>query len=70
MKNNKAECILLSPKEYTDLINELNDARLLALANERLQHLDHSTLISQDEIYKKLNIEDKDLNDYDQVEIE
>ena len=70
MKNNKAECILLSPKEYTDLINELNDARLLALANECLQHLDHSTLISQDEIYKKLNIEDKDLNDYDQVEIE
>ena len=70
MKNNKAECILLSPKEYTDLINELNDARLLALANEHLQHLDHSTLISQDEIYKKLNIEDKDLNDYDQVEIE
>lgn len=70
MKNNTAECVLLSPKEYTDLIDELNDARLLVIANERLQNFDSSTLISQDEVYKRFGIKQEDLDDYDQVEIE
>ena len=29
MKNNMAECVLLSPEEYVRLMDELNDARLL-----------------------------------------
>ena len=36
MKNNAAECVLLSPEEYISLIDEVNDARLLALASERM----------------------------------
>ncbi len=34
MKNNVAECVLLSPDEYVRLMDEVNDARLLNLANE------------------------------------
>ena len=70
MKNNTAECVLLSPKEYTDLIDELNDAHLLVIANQRLQNLDSFDLISQDEVYKRLGIKEEDLDDYDQVEFE
>ncbi len=68
MKNNTAKCVLLSPKEYTDLIDELNDAHLLVIAKQRLQNLDSSDLISQDEVYKRLGIKEEDLDDYDQVE--
>ena len=70
MKNNTDECVLLSPKEYTDLIDELNDAHLLVIASQRLQNLDSSDLISQDEVYKRLGIKEEDLDDYDQVEFE
>lgn len=70
MKNNTAECVLLSPKEYVDLIDELNDVRLLVSANERLQKQDSTKLLSQDEVYKRLNINEDELVDFDQVEIE
>ena len=70
MKNNTAKCVLLSPKEYTDLIDELNDVHLLVIANQRLQNFDSSNLIWQDEVYKRLGIKEEDLDDYDQVEFE
>ena len=31
MKNNAAECVLLSPDEYVRIMDELNDARLVAI---------------------------------------
>ncbi len=70
MKNNTAECVLLSPQEYADLIDELNDARLLAIAYERLGNFDPSKLMTQDEVNKNLGIKDEDLEDYDMVEFE
>ena len=48
MKNNTAECVLLSPEEYVRLMDELNDARLLAVASERMAHYDPSKLISEE----------------------
>lgn len=38
MKNNIAEYVLLAPDEYIRLINEVNDARLLTTAVERMSH--------------------------------
>ena len=35
MKNNVAEWVLISPDEYVRLMDELNDARLLAVASFR-----------------------------------
>ena len=40
MKNNAAECVLLSPEEYMSLIDEVNDARLLTMASERMAKAD------------------------------
>ena len=56
MKNNAAECVLLSPEEYVRLMDELNDARLYALAAERLNGLDMETTLSEEEVLDKLGI--------------
>lgn len=70
MKNNAAECVLLSPDEYVRIMDELNDARLLALASERMAHFDSTTVISEEEMNQRLGVSEDDLAGYDEVEIE
>ena len=70
MKNNTAECVLLSPEEYVRLIDELNDARLLALANERLAKTDPASFISEEEMEERLGVRAEDLAGFDEVDIE
>ena len=70
MKNNTAECVLLSPEEYVRLMDELNDARLLAVASERMAHYDPSKLISEEEMNCRLGVTEYDLKDFESVEIE
>jgi PHD/YefM family antitoxin component YafN of YafNO toxin-antitoxin module len=70
MKNNSAECVLLSPDEYVRLMDEVNDARLLAVASERMAHFDPATLISEEEMNRRLGINEKDLADFEEVDIE
>lgn len=70
MKNNAAECVLLSPEEYVRLIDELNDARLLALANERLAKMDPASFISEEEMEERLGVRAEDLAGFDEVDIE
>ena len=53
MKDNLAECVLLSPEEYLRMVDELNDARLLALAMERMERYDLSKAISQEALCQK-----------------
>ena len=38
MKNNTPECVLMSPEEYLSLMEEVEDAKLLRLAESRLQN--------------------------------
>ncbi len=70
MKNNAAECVLLSPDEYVQLMDELNDARLLAVASERMEHFNPSALIPEEEMKHRLGITEDDLADFDEVELE
>ena len=70
MQNNTAECGLLSPDESVRLLDDLNDARLLAVASERMAHFDPSTLISEEEMNRRLGVTDDDLAGFDEVEIE
>jgi PHD/YefM family antitoxin component YafN of YafNO toxin-antitoxin module len=70
MKNNTAECVLLAPDEYVRLMDEVNDARLLTMATERMAHYTPATVISGDEMNRRLGITDEDLAGYDEVEIE
>ena len=70
MKNNTAECVLLSPEEYVRLMDEVNDAHLLALAMERMSNYDKSKLISQEELMKELGISEEDISSAAEVDIE
>ena len=70
MKNNAAECVPLSPDEYVCLMDELNDARLLAVASERMAHFDPTSLISEEEMNRRLGVTEDDLAGIDEVEIE
>jgi PHD/YefM family antitoxin component YafN of YafNO toxin-antitoxin module len=70
MKNNTAECVLLSPDEYVQLMDEVNDARLLTIATERMSHFNSSTIISSEEMDQRLGITDNDLMGYEEVEFE
>ena len=70
MKNNAPECVLLSPEEYLRLIDEVNDAKLAALAAQRMQHFDADKATPSEEVYQKYGISDADLADFDEVEFE
>ena len=64
MKNNTAECVLLSPEEYVRLMDEVNDAR------ERMVHYDPATVISESEMNRRMGITAENLADFDEVDIE
>ena len=51
-------------------MDELNDARLLVEASERMAHFDPSTLISEKEMNRRLGVTENDLAGFDEVEIE
>ena len=70
MKNNAAECVLLSPDEYVRLMEEVNDARFLALATERMASSDLSKAVSEEDALKKLGIDRADIDGMEEVEIE
>lgn len=71
MKNNKAEAVIVSPKEYTEVQDELNDYLLLTMAVERMSHYDPDTVISQEEMDKRLGITEEDLSsEDDEIDIE
>jgi len=70
MKNNVAECVLLSPEEYIRLMDEVNDTRLLIMASERLQRLDTSALIPEEQVWQELGLTQEDLDATGEVELE
>ena len=70
MKNNTAECVLLSPEEYAKLIDEICDARLLLLASDRMSRADLSKTVSQEEVYRELGLSAADLLGEEDVELE
>jgi len=70
MKNNAAECVLLAPDEYVRLMDEINDARLLAIATERMQHFDSAKIISQEDVDREFGFTPEELADANEVVIE
>ena len=70
IKNNVPEVVLMSPDEYIQLMDEVNDARLLSLATERMTSFDPAATISQEEMNGRLGITDDDFEGFNEVEIE
>ena len=70
MKNNTAECVLLSPDEYIQLIDEVNDARLLTMAANRMATADSSSFVPAEQLYADMGITQADLDEIGEVDIE
>jgi PHD/YefM family antitoxin component YafN of YafNO toxin-antitoxin module len=70
MKNNTPECVLISPQEYIQLMDEVNDARLLAIATQRMANFNPETTVSAEEVQRELGITDEELAEMDEVEFE
>jgi PHD/YefM family antitoxin component YafN of YafNO toxin-antitoxin module len=70
MKNNAPECVLLAPDEYIKLMDEVNDARLLTLAAQRMEQFDPSKLLSQSVVDTELGFSADDLSDAEEIEFE
>lgn len=70
MKNNVAECVLLSPQEYMQMINEIEEARLRTLVEARMEHFDSQNTVSFEELNNRLGISEEDLSGYDEVDLE
>ena len=70
MKNNTAECVLMSPDEYVSLMDEVNDARLLNIASQRLAQCNPDNTLSEDDVNKHLGITEEELAGFEEVDIE
>ena len=70
MKNNIAEAVLLPPDEYVKIMDALNDYLLLTMAVERMSAYDPDTLISEEEMERRLGITEEDLEQAGEVELE
>lgn len=70
MKNNTAEVVLMSPDEYVQIMDTLNDYLLLTMAVDRMSDYDPSKLISEEEMDRRLGITREDLDSIDDVEFE
>lgn len=70
IKNNEPECVLMSPAEYMEFMDELADARLRILTLERIANgaLEHTS--TQEEIMETFGITEEDLGGMEDVEIE
>ena len=60
----------LSPDEYVKLMEEVNDARLLALATDRLAHFEKAGIVSEADVLSELGITEEDLVDAGKVVLE
>ena len=70
LKNNLPECVLLSPDEYENLIQELEDARDIILAKERLENLKAEDMVTQEEFEKMHGIKFDEIEPLDEDEFE
>ena len=70
MKNNVPECVLLSPDEYIKLMDEVNDARLLAMAANRMNHFNPSLLVSQATVDVEFGFTKERLSEIEEIEFE
>ena len=70
LKNNQPSAIILSPEEYTRLIEIEEDYFLLLEANKRMEENGNNKTISFDSVMSNLGISEDELLDMEDVDIE
>ena len=70
LRRNEPECVLISPKEYVKLIEEIEDLRDYRLATERLLENAGKAAIPVEDVLKEDGISQADLDAMEDVEFE
>ena len=68
--DDSAVCIIMKPEDYIRMSGEYYDTGLMAVAGERLNHIDRSRLISQEEFDRRFGITEEDLKGWEDIELE
>ena len=69
VKNNRPACVLMSPEQYTELMELLSDYILLDEAERRMAGFDAGKTVSQAEVMREFGLSQADLDGVD-VELE
>ncbi len=67
LKNNTPTCVLLTPEVYEQMLETIEEYRLLLEAEKRMKNAKPDDLISQDKVLAELGISKADL---DSIEVE
>lgn len=69
LKNNTALCVLISPEDYSKLIEQLEDLKDLSLANERISSSKNGNLFSRSDFEEKFSVNLDEVSPIDEDEI-
>lgn len=69
LKNNTALCVLISPEDYSKLIEQLEDLKDLSLANERISSSNNENLFSRSDFEEKFSVNLDEVSPIDEDEI-
>lgn len=69
LKNNTPTCVLLAPEAYEEMLEMIENYRLLVETTNRMAKAEAKDFISSDQAMRELGINEEDLDDAD-VEIE
>jgi PHD/YefM family antitoxin component YafN of YafNO toxin-antitoxin module len=67
LKNNTPTCVLLTPEVYEQMLETIEEYRLLLEAEKRMENTSSDDLVPQDKVLSELGINKTDL---DNVEVE
>ena len=70
LRNNSAEAVIISPDEYVQIMEDLNDYLLLSSAVERMASFDPLALLSDEKVDQDLGITTEEIYQASEVEIE
>ena len=68
IKNNEPEVILISPDEYKEIMDKLEEYELIQMIRERGSN--SQEFIAHEELQKEFGITDKDLAGWEDIELE
>ena len=70
LKNNQPSAVILSPEEYTRLTEIEEDYYLLIEANKRIEDNGYKKTVSMDYVMRNLGIDEKELENAEDIDIE
>ncbi len=63
-------CMIVPPETYIRMSGEFYDRGAMAVAGERLNHIDRSRLVSEEEFDKRFGFTEEDLKGWEDIELE